>query len=85
MIELIDNEKAFVLAKQEYLKATKNAMILLLKSNNGRDYDKNDYAYYKKVLRENFSLLDILRMGGKGIIQIVLCLYFPFMYSIGKN
>lgn len=85
VIELIDNKKAFVLAKQEYLKATKNAMILLLKSNNGRDYDKNDYAYYKKVLRENFSLLDILRMGGKGIIQIVLCLYFPFMYSIGKN
>lgn len=82
VIDSISNKKALALAKKEYLKAVKNAMILLLKSENE---NTTDYAYYKGVVKEEFSLVDVLRLGGKGIIQMAICLYFPFVYSIGKN
>ena len=85
VIESIQNKKALAMAKKEYLKAVKNAMILLLKSKDCGGTSNRDYAYYKCLVKDNFSVLDILRLGVKGIIQLALCLYFPFIYSIGKD
>lgn len=85
VIESIQNKKALTMAKKEYLKAVKNAMILLLKSKDCGGTSIRDYTYYKCLVKDDFSVIDILRLGAKGIIQLVLCLYFPFIYSIRKN
>lgn len=82
VIDAIQNKKALALAKREYLKVVKNAIILLLKSENS---SAADYTYYRGIIKENFSPLDILRLGGKGMIQTVICLYFPLIYSIKKK
>ena len=80
VIKSIHNKDAMLLAKKEYLKAVKNAMILLLKSKAISTDSDSDYYYYKGIIEKEFSLIDILRLGCKGTLQVILCLYFPFMY-----